>query len=58
MIAFNLVNDDSDHLIIRTDEPSRFEIILTNEGQLIIFGYKGKEDNKDQEPDICYDTLN
>lgn len=56
MIKCEIVNKDKDHLIIRTDEPSRFELVKTNEGKLIIFGYKGKEDNLEQEPSICYDS--
>lgn len=55
---FNLNEIDKHHFIISSDEPFRVEVVKTEEGQLVAYGYKGIKIDKNQEPDIVFDSIN
>ena len=52
MIRNSIINKKEGHIIIYANEPIRIEII----GQYILYGYKGVKINKEQEPDLFYET--
>lgn len=44
------------HIVLRAEEAARFEIMVTPDGGLIVFGYTGTEADLDQEPDVEYES--
>ena len=54
---FNVKTVAKRHFIVEANEPVRIEVITTDEGQLIMFGYKGLETDIEQEPDILFDSI-
>lgn len=47
-----------DSFIIRTDEPMRVSVDVSEKGHVIVFGYQGTEDDLDQDPVVLYDSEN
>lgn len=49
----------SDHFVVATDGPARFEVSLLPLPQggfgIIMHGYHGKDTDPEQEPDVVYD---
>ena len=55
MIKKEIIDNDEGHIIIKTNEPSRFEIINTDKG-FVLHGYKGIKIDMKQEPILFHDT--
>lgn len=55
MQRLEIIDHNTDHIIVSTDEPARFEISLTPGGRIILHGYVGAESDTEQDPGIVYD---
>ena len=55
MIKKEIVNDNNEHILIRCNEPCRFEIIKSGNG-FVIHGYKGTRINMNQDPCLFHDS--
>jgi|GEM_PF-7107050 len=49
MIRSEVINEDEDHIIVRSDEPVRIEMSVVN-GRTIVHVYRGVKDHSEQEP--------
>lgn len=56
-MEIEVVNSETDHIIIRTSEPARIEVsrLADERGSLIVHAYRGWGTDPDQEPDAVYD---
>lgn len=61
MIRLRILDHTTDHILVATDEPARFEISLISDGyghgRVLVHGYNGTEPDLDQDPDITYDGM-
>jgi hypothetical protein len=58
MYKLQIVNHETDHILVAADVPMRFEVSLipSNDGdRVILHGYTGAETDPEQEPDLVYD---
>jgi len=55
MLKMQLIDTDSDHIMISADEPVRVEISHIGNGVMMVHAYQGIEIDQDQEPDLVYD---
>jgi len=59
MIMIEVIDQDSDHFVLRADEPVRIEVSLVeaqaHEWNIIAHAYSGTGDDQEQEPDAVFD---
>ena len=56
MFIFKKFKEEERHVLITSDEPVRIEVLATNEGHLVVYGYKGTKIDEEQNPDHIFDS--
>lgn len=54
MIALDVMDEGSQHVVLRASEPCRLDVMVV-EGHLIAFGYRGSWVAGEQEPGVSFD---
>ena len=55
MIKLQVLDNESNHFVVRGDEPFRIEIMTDSSGRVQAMVYQGSKDNPDQEPVGVFD---
>lgn len=50
-----VIEQERDHVVIKTKDMATFEITKCGKG-ILIFGYYGLDDDSEEEPEVVYDT--
>lgn len=50
-------NNETKHIVIKTNEPACITVTLTDKGHLLVYAYEGDNPDEYQDPIGCYDSF-